>query len=250
MASPSFPRNLSRLPKKLLEACSESLDPHTAEARLLAAKVASQLLRLSANTIRAVGQKVRAAGWAPYAVTDRTQASAACASPAGERDKKTVMQTLVREALHNVAMARPDDCYVASLARLQQHYDVDIGDKYSSPEFLKLAEFMGAKLLEFWQAEALVSKLPGLKTASPLAVAFDTVSIGESMFARSETFQIIVVSTLSADTGRLQPYFLACPSAGMDHDGASQATSILETMGQHAAPRQCTEFSPDALRRS
>ena len=150
------------------------------------------------------------------------------------RDGAKAMRLLVGEALVNAAHARPDDHYVLSVARLN-HLGLDCGDKYASARFVRVAEFCAGKLLEFGQAEVLNAELGGLGVVSPLSCSFDAVSVGDTMFARNETFQIITVTALDPCTGKLSTHFLNCPSIGSGHDGDAQAQVVLNALAHHPA---------------
>ena len=150
------------------------------------------------------------------------------------RDGPKTMRLLVGEALVNAAHARPDDHYVLSVARMN-HLGLETGDKYASARFARVAEFCAGKLLEFGQAEILNSKLGGLGVVSALSCSFDAVSVGDSLYARHETFQIITVTALNPCTGALNTHFLNCPSMGSSHDGDAQAQVVLSALEHHPA---------------
>lgn len=151
-----------------------------------------------------------------------------------QRQAEFTMALLVREALVNASKARADEEFAVSLARLQ-NLGLDIGDKYASRSFVRVVEHSGAKMMEFLQAESLLHKLPGLGILSPMSLTFDSVSVGDAMFARNETFQIICCTVLDSISGELVTHFLSCPSIGMNHDGASQAAGVLEALRTHAS---------------
>ena len=96
------------------------------------------------------------------------------------------------------------------------------------------------------QAEVISQKLDGLGVLSPMCISFDAVSIGDSLFARHETFQIIIATVISLAPGHplLTTHFMECPSTGMSHDGDSQAASVLGALKNHAA-----QLSVKSLRR-
>ena len=120
------------------------------------------------------------------------------------------------------------------------------GDKYASREFVRLVEHSAAKLLEFMQAEVINQKLVGLGVQSPMSISFDGMSIGDSLYARHETFQVTIATALSLSPGvpLLATYFLHCPSVGLSHDGDSQAACVLRTLEGHAG-----QFNKRSLRR-
>ena len=127
---------------------------------------------------------------------------------------------------------------------MQQHCIA--GDKYASREFLRLVEHSAAKLLEFMQADIINQRLYGLGVLSPICISFDSVSIGDSLYARHETFQVIVVTVLDLSRGvpLLATHFLQCPIVGLSHDGDNQAACILKSLEQHAG-----QFNKRSLRR-
>ena len=127
---------------------------------------------------------------------------------------------------------------------MQQHCIA--GDKYASREFLRLVEHSAAKLLEFMQADIINQRLYGLGVLSPICISFDSVSIGDSLYARNETFQVIVVTVLDLSPGvpLLATHFLQCPSVGLSHDGDNQAACVLKALEDHAG-----QFNKRSLRR-
>ena len=181
------------------------------------------------------------------------------------RDARSALTSLVREAVSTVGNARADGDFLEAIARLQKHgvdvarrqwqvltnifqvqtYAVITGSTNLGPCFSsRWTEHLGARCLEQQQASDLLVRLDGLGVRSPCALAFDSVTIANSMFARQETLQIITMSCLSAATGRLQNHFVASPSIGLSHDGVSQAKSVLEALARHEA-----HFTVESLRR-
>ena len=188
------------------------------------------------NIARKVGEKQ----WLPLKVDEdrqKREGSAKQNTFDGQRHQRQVeftMKLLVREALVNASKSRADEEFAVSLARLQ-NLGIDTGDKYASRGFVHVVEHSGSKMMEFLQAESLLHKLPGLGILSPMSLTFDSVSVGDAVFARNETFQIICSTVLDPISGELVTHFLSCPSIGMNHDGASQAAVVLEALRTHAS---------------
>ena len=107
-------------------------------------------------------------------------------------------------------------------------------------------EHSAAKLLEFMQADIINQRLYGLGVLSPICISFDSVSIGDSLYARNETFQVIVVTVLDLSPGvpLLATHFLQCPSVGLSHAGDNQAACVLKALEDHAG-----QFNKRSLRR-
>eukprot|EP00439_Symbiodinium_sp_Y106_P076715 s402_g15.t2 len=248
--------NLAKLSPQVLKSISESLPP-VSPIRPLNARVAGQLLCMSGNTLKGILHRVKNNDWVPHkpsvdgssadaVVGDGQVHALAAKSP---RDARSALTSLVREAVSTVGNARPDGDFLEAITRLQKH-GVDVGDKYCSSNNLgpclssRWTEHLGAKCLEQQQASDLLARLDGLGVRSPCALAFDSVTIANSMFARQETLQIITMSTFSAATGRLQNHFVASPAIGLSHDGVSQATSVLEALARHEA-----HLTAESLRR-
>ena len=209
--------------------------PEVQSVRPLASHAAAALLRISGRTINNILQRVQDNGWVPRDVQPHAaQNEAADFSRDGQRDRKQILRALVREAIHSSAHGRPDDSYLQAAARLRL-CGVDTGDKFVSRPFLRLCEFLCAKLIEICDAESLSQKLPAIGVLPPISIAFDGVSVGDSMYARAESFQMLVLSCVSSHTGFLGCHFISCPSSGLAHDGKSQSRLVLHALENHAA---------------
>ncbi|CAE7181894.1 unnamed protein product [Symbiodinium microadriaticum] len=229
---------LKKLPKQLVNQIITTLPPIRA-VRPLISHAAAALLRISGNTINNIVQSVQSNAWAPRDVVPHgrqveCEEEVQPSTRPGQRNKEEILKVLVREALHSSAHGLADDSFLQAVARLTL-CGVDTGDKFCSRPFLRLCEFLGAKLLELCDAETMAEKLPGIGVVPPVSIAFDSVSVGDSMYARAETFQILVLSCISPHTGVLGAHFLSCPSSGLAHDGKSQCRLVLHALEQHAA---------------
>ena len=208
--------NMRKLDKNLLRSICNSLPPISTTAKVLAARATAHILRLSANTIRGCVRRVSQNRWTTYDVagTEAELRTAVSSVSAQKREApQVILERLVREAVHNIARSRTDEEFVLSVAKLQKH-GLDCGDKFVSKEFLQTVEFVGAKFLQVLQMEQLCKRLPGVGTLAPIAVAFDGVSVGDTFFSRSETFEVIMMSSISPVTGMLTEHFVSSPSVG------------------------------------
>ena len=230
--------NLCKLPRQLLLGVCQALPAISTDVRPLAAKAAAHLIRVSGRTVNNIVQRVKNAGWTATAQepqeAEHEDGESSTIVPQGQRSREEILRVLIREALHCSSHGLADDYYVQSVARLQL-CGLDVGDKYVSKKFVRMVEFLSAKQLEYLQADVLARRLPGLAVVSPLSIAFDGISIGDSLFSRAESFQVIVVSSLNVTTGRLFPQLLASPSSGLFHDGASQAQLVMQSLCEHQA---------------
>ena len=217
-------------------------------ARPLAARAAAHLVRVSAWTISSIRDRVARNGWKPYALASDSQTATGSGEPEAANEARTsspqdIMVCLVREAVYTISHGYPDAHYMQSLCRLSMN-GVSIGDKFASKSFLQMVEFTGSKLIELMVADSLSTRLPGLGVVSPIAVTFDGVTVGDSLFARNESFQVICVAALSPHTGEIISHFVGCPSIGLQKKGVDQAKLVLQALAAHPAG-----FHPTGLRR-
>ena len=229
--------NLCKLPRKILTGVCSGLPAISTDVRPLAAKAAAHLIRVSGRTVNNIVQRVKNAGWtvAVQVSQDAEDQDSESATPVqGQRSREEILRLLIREALHCSAHGLADDFYIQSVARMQL-CGLDVGDKYVSKKFVRMVEFCCAKQLEYFQADMLARRLPGLSVVSPVSIAFDGISIGDTLFSRAESFVVSVLSSLNATTGRLFPQLLASPSSGLFHDGPSQAELVMQSLSQHQA---------------
>ena len=104
-----------------------------------------------------------------------------------------------------------------------------IGDKYTSWRFVELVAALAAKELELLDGKVPWQKLPGLDVVSPLSIVFDLVSLGAALLSRRKTLQVIVVNSVSAETGYLIPLFLSCPSIQTSDIPSTLQTQSIQT---------------------
>ena len=217
-------------------------------ARPLAARAAAHLVGVSAWTISSIRDRVARNGWKPYALASDSQTATGSGEPEAANEVRTsspqdIMVCLVREAVYTISHGYPDAHYMQSLCRLSMN-GVSIGDKFASKSFLQMVEFTGSKLIELMVADSLSTRLPGVGVVSPIAVTFDGVTVGDSLFARNESFQVICVAALSPHTGEIISHFVGCPSMGLQKKGVDQAKLVLQALAAHPAG-----FHPTGLRR-
>ena len=225
--------NLCKLPRQLLLGVCNALPAISTDVRPLASKAAAHLIRVSGRTVNNIVQRVKNAGWTvAVQETQDAEHQDGASESTGQRSREEILRLLIREALHCSSHGLADDYYLQSVARMQL-CGLDIGDKFVSRKFVRMIEFLGAKQVEYLQADVLARRLPGLAVLSPLSIAFDGISIGNSLFSRAESFLVIVVSSLNVTTGRLFPQLLASPSSGLFHDGASQAQLVMQSLCEH-----------------
>ena len=222
---------LKKLPKQIVLEIIAKL-PGIPSVRPLVSHAAAALLRVSGKTINSILHTLQANDWIPQDVQAREPQVEH--SQCHKRDKERILKILVREALHASSHGLPDDSFLQAAARLRMCH-VDLGDKYVSRPFLRLCEYLCAKLIEICDAETLSQKLPGLGVLSPVSISFDGVSVGDSMYARSESLVVVVLSSVSPYTGLLGAHFMSCPSAGIAHDGKAQCRIVLRALEMHAS---------------
>ena len=173
--------NVGKLPKELMMDVCRRLGDLCKELRPLAARAASHLLGVSGGTVKVVFNRLVQSCWMPV---ELLRSSAGTGDPGDDpagssasvrqrRDPDAIMRCLLREALFSF--------YVQNLAKLRL-YGIDVGDKYASRQFLQLVEMSCSRLLQLQDATCLNQVLPGLNVRAPLAICYDGVSIGGSLF--------------------------------------------------------------------
>lgn len=149
-----------------------------------------------------------------------------------KRDASAITRVLIREALFCISHGESTDFFLQNLAKLRL-YQVDVGDKYASRQYLQLVEMACGRLLQLQDAQQLHDVLPGLNVQAPISICYDGVSIGDSLFSRQESFEIVFVFSASVSTGQMQAFFIGCPSEGMDKTGERQADCVARALEQH-----------------
>jgi hypothetical protein len=206
--------SLKRLPPSLLKSLQAALmHRQPSGKKSLYTQVAAQLLCLPVTTVANIVQKLSQNSWQPVAPLMPAKPTSKEAEPNKPEDS-SIMVTLVREAIANSSRGHPDLDFISSLCRYTLN-NVPVGDKYASSHFIELVEILAAKQLELLDGEVLWQKIPGLGVVSPISIVFDPVSLGTALFSRHETLQVIVVSSISAETGYLIPLLLSCPSVSI-----------------------------------
>lgn len=202
-------------------------------------RAASALLRIPAGTIREVIRKVRNAKWCPIKPVERDmahQTEILCPEAKLPSQRKTpleVMRVLVREALYTASYGLPQRTFTDALCRLALN-NVDVGDKYSSREFLETVESLAAKFIELQDSHAILMRMPALGVPSPIAVVFDGVTLGGGLFSRHETFEVVIANFVG-ENGKLETQLIGTPSPGLATDGAGLAQTVLRCLEQHEA---------------
>ncbi|CAE7206682.1 unnamed protein product [Symbiodinium sp. CCMP2592] len=156
--------NLAKLSPQVLKSINESLPP-VSPVRPLSARVAGQLLGVSGNSLKGVLHRVKNNGWVPHKPSvdgssagavvgdcrvngdgrvngDRRVNAPAAETAKTQRDARSSLTSLVREAVSTVGNARPDGDFLEAITRLQKH-GVDVGDKYCSQKFLQMHDGNG-----------------------------------------------------------------------------------------------------------
>ena len=181
--------NVGKLPKELMMDVCRRLGDLCKELRPLAARAASHLLGVSGGTVKVVFNRLVQSCWMSV---ELLRSSAGTGDPGDDpagssasvrqrRDPDAIMRCLLREALFSIARGESTDFYVQNLAKLRL-YGIDVGDKYASRQFLQLVEMSCSRLLQLQDATCLNQVLPGLNVRAPLAICYDGVSIGGSLF--------------------------------------------------------------------
>ena len=202
-------------------------------------RAASALLRIPAGTIREVIRKVRNAKWCPIKPVERDvahQTEILCLEAKLPSQRKTpleVMRVWVREALYTASYGLPQRTFTDALCRLALN-NVDVGDKYSSREFLETVESLAAKFIELQDSHAILMRMPALGVPSPIAVVFDGVTLGGGLFSRHETFEVVIANFVG-ENGKLETQLIGTPSPGLATDGAGLAQTVLRCLEQHEA---------------
>ena len=150
-----------------------------------------------------------------------------------QRSPYSVMKLLLREAVYGSARGHADVDFIHSVRRLQLA-DVDTGDKYASVKFVGLSEQVASRYLSESDGQAINELLPTLGVRSPVSVTFDPVTLGNGMFSRHETLQVVMLRHLTKD-GTISIKLIDARSIGMFHDGQSQAASIARALEEHPA---------------
>ena len=231
-------------------------------------RAAACLVRVPETTIRAVFRNVKNAAWnllAPDASVRDVGKERQDAEDEKEKNK-CILRILVREALSASVNGRSDEEFMRTLMRLRLH-GLDIGQKYHSREFVKLAEHLGASLIRMLDAADLHEALPGHGLQSCFGISFDIGSLDRSLFSKHESLVAVAINFVSPATGELhgrcfllsqknifcylaEPGFriymhlnlifslqtgFGCPSTGGSHQGQRQADLVLQALESHPA---------------
>lgn len=230
--------NLGKLSAELLTQVCAQLGNHDQNVRPLAARAARHLLCVPAATVRSIISRLQQANWIPRQLTRETHAKDGSeddesnSAHKSRRDASAITRVLIREALFCISRGESTDFFLQNLARLRL-YSVDVGDKYASRQYLQLVEMACGRLLQLQDAQQLHELLPGLNVQAPISICYDGVSIGESLFSRSESFEIVFIFSASVTTGQMQAFFIGCPSEGLDKTGEGQAQCVAKALEQH-----------------
>eukprot|EP00435_Cladocopium_sp_Y103_P070148 s418_g34.t1 len=209
----------------------------------LAYKAAARICRVGASTLRNLHDRVWANSWTPVPVAKNLakhddglegQAQGASGPKHGQpRSPENVMRLLLREALYGSARGHADVEFIHAVRRLNLA-DVDVGDKYASVNFVRLAEQVASRYLAESDASQVSDILPTLGVRSPVSLTFDPVTLGSGMFSRHETLQVVMVRFLTSQ-GSVRVMLMDARSMGMFHDGQSQTASIVAALEEHPA---------------
>lgn len=178
--------------------------------------------------------RVNANSWKPVPLAAKpTTQEGQMAECQGQRSPDSIMKVLLREALYGSARGHADVEFIHAVQRLQLADD-DTGDKYASIQFVRLSEQVTSRYLSESDGDAINELLPTLGVRSPVSVTFDPVTLGNGMFARHETLQVLMLRHLTK-YGTVSIKLIDARSIGMFHDGQSQMASIARALEEHPA---------------
>ena len=195
-----------------------------------AARAGSALLRLPVQTVTSVWQWLRKRNFAPASrlLPGRKPKEQHAAA---KRDADACMRSLVRTALGLASRAAPFEEFFDEIARKAVE-GLDVGDRYHTKYFYQQAQYVGSAVVAELISSELAMPLPGLGIRSDIALSWDGVGLGSSMFTRHEHFSVIGCETVDAFSGHLKDVFLGAPSSGQDHRGEASANVIETALAQ------------------
>ena len=221
-------RDLGKLPMQMLKTIVRSvpsLSGNLMDASW-AARAASSLLRVPAGQIR---RCIRRLGKQPPS----TETTSKRPAPNGLAPTNDSLEVLVNIALGVIVDGLSYDRYVLHVARVAR-YNVNVGQKYHSVEFVKDVEYLAARRIEAMDAEDLETFLPGLGIRSSVAIIADGVSPGNNgKYARNGTVQVICIAFVSPHSHRLCTRFISAPETVGGHDGAALCDDVITALTNH-----------------
>lgn len=232
--------SLQRLPTKSVKALRNMLLPlrSAREVRPWALQASAQLTRVAGNTIGTVWNKLRSQSWEPRPVAGPS----ARASNQDRNDdyyafkRKSdaeILRLLTTEVVANASAGLTDAHLLRSLQRAKL-CGVDVGDKFHSPEFFRLTEYLACRCVKALDTLELQAALPALGVPSHFSLMWDGVNLGATSFARHESLEVVAISFVN-QTGQLHARLLAAPSSGLDRSGQAIAELIKNTLQVHEA---------------
>ena len=231
--------SLQRLPTKSVKALCNMLLPLEVarEVRPWALQATAQLTRVAGNTIGTVWNKLRSQSWEPRPVAGPSARASNNHKDSDDvvfkRKSDDILRLLTIEVVANASAGLTDAHLLRSLQRAKLS-GADVGDKFHSPEFFRLTEYLACRCVKALDALELQAALPALGVPSHFSLMWDGVNLGATSFARHESLEVVAISFVN-QTGQLHARLLAAPSSGLDRSGQSIAELIKHTLQVHEA---------------
>ena len=165
--------------------------------------------------------------WAPRPAPDRRT------SGVSADVRRQALLVRVREAVDNSAWGLPLSAYIAAVQRLEMA-GVRLGSKYNHHAFTEEVEHMAYVSCLAVSAFELNQLTPSTGAPPDIAVTWDGVGIGGTMFSRAETCCIIGVSFMTS-SGLIVQRLVEAPSENLRKAGEPQKELVLRALARHPA---------------